>query len=408
MPEQTGRRITRRDFLEAGALSAIGLSSVGLGATGLTRPGLPGSGSRDAGGRNDESAAILIFNAGAPSHLDTFDMKPDAPREIRGPFRPIRTRSAGIWISELFPLHARCADRFSLVRGVHHEAAPVHETGHQLMQSGWLPTGGVAAPHAGSAVSYLCGGRRGLPAYVLLPGPMGPTGVDLPNGQGAGFLGPAHDPFVAGSDPSRAARARSGPLARALDLSGEPRAVRERYGRTRFGECCLRARRLVETGVRFVTINTFVSVFNRVTWDAHGSRPFSSLEDMRDFVAPMYDRAYSALLEDLHQRGMLESTLLCSLSECGRTPRLNPAGGRDHWPHCWTVYFAGGGVQGGRVVGRSDEIGAFVEERPVEPAEVVATIYRSLGVDLEARLSGPDSRPAPLLPPGVREIRELF
>ena len=160
--------------------------------------------------------------------------------------------------------------------------------------------------------------------------------------------------------------------------------------------------------MRFVTINTFITVFDEITWDIHGSKPFTSIEGMRDIVVPMYDQAYSALLEDLSQRGMLGKTLVCNLQEFGRTPRINPAGGRDHWPQCWTVHMAGGDVQGGRVVGRSDPIGGVPAERPVEPAEVVATIYRSLGLDLETKLPGPQSRPFPLVDFGKREIEELF
>jgi len=129
----------------------------------------------------------------------------------------------------------------------------------------------------------------------------------------------------------------------AFDLSKEPLKVRERYGMTRFGQSCLLARRLVEAGVRFVTINTFITVFDEISWDIHGSKPFTSIQGMRDLVAPMYDQGYSALIEDLFQRGMLDRTLVCNLAEFGRTPKINPAGGRDHWPQCWTVYFAGGG-----------------------------------------------------------------
>jgi uncharacterized protein (DUF1501 family) len=160
--------------------------------------------------------------------------------------------------------------------------------------------------------------------------------------------------------------------------------------------------------VRFVTVNTFLTVFDEITWDIHGSKPFTSIEGMRDIVAPMYDQAYSALLEDLSQRGLLENTMVCNLAEFGRTPKVNPAGGRDHWPQCWTVSFAGGGVQGGRVVGRSDPIGGVPAERPVDPAEIVATIYKSLGLDLETKLPGPQSRPFPLVDFGVHEIHELF
>jgi uncharacterized protein (DUF1501 family) len=194
----------------------------------------------------------------------------------------------------------------------------------------------------------------------------------------------------------------------AFDLAQEKPAVRERYGMNRFGQCCLLARRLVERGVRFVTVNTFITVFNEITWDIHGSKPFTSIEGMRDLVAPMYDQGYSALIEDLHQRGMLGNTLVCNLAEFGRTPKVNPAGGRDHWPGVWTVGFAGGGVQGGRVVGKSDEAGAYPAERAVAPANVVATIYQSLGIDLETELPGPQGRPYPVVDRGFEPIKGLF
>jgi uncharacterized protein (DUF1501 family) len=194
----------------------------------------------------------------------------------------------------------------------------------------------------------------------------------------------------------------------AFDLTKEPLKVRERYGMTRFGQCCLLARRLVEAGVRFVTINTFITVFDEITWDTHGSKPFTSIQGMKDIVAPMYDQGYSALIEDLFQRGLLGNTMVCNLAEFGRTPKINPAGGRDHWPNCWTVKFAGGGVKGGRVVGKSDEIGGYPAERPVRPNEVVATIYKSLGLDLETHLPGPNTRPYPLVDYGTQAIKELF
>lgn len=194
----------------------------------------------------------------------------------------------------------------------------------------------------------------------------------------------------------------------AFDLTKEPIEVRERYGMNRFGQCCLLSRRLIEAGVRFVTINTFLTVFDDVSWDIHGSKPFTSIEGMKQHVAPMYDQGYSALIQDLSQRGLLEDTLVCNLAEFGRTPKVNPAGGRDHWPQCFTVYFAGGGVQGGRVVGASDPIAAVPADRPTEPPEIVATILHSLGLDLESHLPGPAGRPFPLVDFGYREIRELF
>jgi uncharacterized protein (DUF1501 family) len=441
---------TRRDFLKVGALGAIGFSLADFFAA-------------KAAGRvigRDERSAIMIFNLGAPSQLDTFDMKPDAPAEIRGPFKAISTKSPEIQISEIFPLHAKVADKFSLVRSCHHSGAAVHDAGWQVMQTGRVFTGGVNTPHAGSVVSYLMGRKSDLPSFVVLPQTMGRGGGNLPNGQAGGFLGKANDPFSLMADPSQpnfkvpdllppvefdaarlarrqklrqvvdsavkdfegsenaklmdenfhaAFRLMSSREAReAFDLSKESPATRERYGMNRFGQCCLLARRLVEAGVRFVTINTFLTVFDEITWDIHGTKPFTSIEGMKNIVAPMYDRAYSALIEDLDQRGMLDATLVCNLAEFGRTPRVNPAGGRDHWPQCFTCYFAGGGVKGGRVVGSSDPIGAVPADRPVEPADIVATIFHSLGLNLDRTLPGPSGRPFPLVDTGHREIYELF
>ena len=443
--------VTRRDFLQVGTLGAVGLSLpqlLSLQAQGAVKKG------------NDEKSCIMIFNLGAPSQIDLFDPKPDAPAEIRGPFQTISTASPDIQLTELLPLHAKIADKFSLVRSVYHTAAAVHDTGHQMLQTGRLFTGGINTPHVGCALTYLRGSRNELPPHVILPEPMGPTGGNMPHGQDAGFLGKAYDPFVLNADPSQpdfkvpdllppqnlgqarierrkrlrdvvdgtvksfeasptaqlmdtnfasAFRLMTSTRARdAFDLTQEPEEVRKRYGMNRFGQCCLLARRLIEAGVRFVTINTFITVFGEITWDIHGSKPFTSIEGMRDIICPMYDQAYSALIEDLSQRGMLDKTMVCNLAEFGRTPRINPAGGRDHWPQCWTVYFAGGGVQGGRVVGASDQIGGYPAERPVTPAEVVATIYHSLGVDLETHLPGPQARPFPVVDFGMHEMKELF
>ncbi|MEX0936757.1 MAG: DUF1501 domain-containing protein [Pirellulales bacterium] len=443
--------VTRRDFLHVGALAGVGMALpqyLAAAESGAVRPG------------HDKRSAIMIFNLGAPSQLDTFDMKPDAPAEIRGPFKPIDTKAPGMQISEIFPKHAAVADKFSLVRSCYHTGAAVHDAGWQMMQTGRLFTGGVQTPHAGAVVGYLRGRRSDLPPHVVLPEPMGRGGGNLPNGQAGGFLGKAQDPFALMADPSQpdfrvpdllpppeigevrldrrrrmreivdstvqnfeasdsaqlldsnfhaAFRLMTSTQARAaFDLESEPPEVRERYGMNRFGQCCLLARRLIESGVRFVTINTFLTVFDEITWDIHGSAPFTSIDGMKRVVAPMYDQAYSALIEDLSQRGMLDDTLVCNLAEFGRTPRVNPAGGRDHWPQCYTVYFAGGGVQGGRVVGASDPIGGVPDDRPVEPPEVVATIFHSLGLDLETHLPGPAGRPFPIVDFGKHEIHELF
>jgi hypothetical protein len=443
--------VTRRDFLQVGTLGAVGISLAEL--TALEARGAVSEG-------NDDRSVIMIFNLGAPSQLDCWDLKPDAPAEIRGPFKPIATKSPELKISEIFPQHAKHGDKLSMVHSCYHTAAAVHDTGHQMMQTGRLFRGGINTPHAGCVLSYRRGRKTDLPAHVILPEPMGKTGGDMPHGQDAGFLGKAHDPFALMADPSKpnfkvpdllpppqigearlnrrrrlrdivdgtvknfeqsqnaqlldsnfqaAFRIISSKQARAaFDLSQEPRKVRDRYGMNRFGQCCLMARRLIEAGVRFVTVNTFLTVFNEITWDIHGTKPFTSIEGMRDIVAPMYDKGYGALLEDLEERGLLQSTLVCNLAEFGRTPRVNPAGGRDHWPQCWSVYFAGGGVQGGRVIGRSDPIGGYPAERPVAPNEVVATIFHSLGLDLESHLPGPSGRPFPLVDYGTKPILELF
>jgi hypothetical protein len=204
-------------------------------------------------------------------------------------------------------------------------------------------------------------------------------------------------------------RLMSSPQAReAFALEKEPDTVRDRYGRTRFGQSCLLARRLIERGVRFVTVNMFETVFDEITWDIHGSRPFTDITEMAKQVAPNFDQAFSTLLEDLHDRGLLKTTIVTALGEFGRTPKINPAGGRDHHPGVWTIIMGGGPVQGGRVVGESDELGYIPKTRPVTPAEVAATLYRGLGLDPHHELPGPQNRPLPLTDYGVQPIRELF
>jgi hypothetical protein len=194
----------------------------------------------------------------------------------------------------------------------------------------------------------------------------------------------------------------------AFALEMEPEKVREKYGQNRFGQSCLLARRLVESGVRFVTVNMFETVFDEITWDIHGSRPFSPIQCYSNEVGPMFDNAYSSLLEDLAERGMLANTLVLATGEFGRTPKINPAGGRDHWPQCWTMLMGGGPIKGGTVVGSSDEIAAAPKDRPVTPAQVAATVFRGLGIDLQLELPGAQGRPIPLVDRGVESIGELF
>jgi uncharacterized protein (DUF1501 family) len=441
--------LTRRDFLHAGS----------LGMLGLTLPAFARA--KEAGAAQDKDVnCIMLFLLGGPSHIDTWDPKPKAPAEVRGPFQPIQTNAPGLEITEIFPRMAKHADKYSLVRSVYHTATAVHDTGHQMMQTGRLFTGGIEHPHAGCVLGYLKGQRGEVPAHVLMPRPMGRTGGNLPHGQNAGYLGKQYDPLVLNADPSdpkfkvpdllppdyisavraerrqklrdavdgafasfeKSAQAKqldqsfglayrlmSSPQAReAFALEKEPGAMRERYGRTRFGQCCLLARRLIERGVRFVTVNMFETVFDEITWDIHGSKPFTDITEMAKLVAPNFDRAYSALLEDLKERGLLDTTMVVALGEFGRTPKINPAGGRDHHPGVWTIIMGGGPLKGGRVVGESDELGYIPKTRPVTPAEVAATIYQGLGLDIHKELPGPQNRPLPLVDYGVQAIKELF
>jgi len=194
----------------------------------------------------------------------------------------------------------------------------------------------------------------------------------------------------------------------AFELDKESDDTRTRYGKNRFGQGCLLARRMIEAGVRFVTVNMFETVFDEITWDIHGSKPFSPISCYRDLVGPMFDMAYSSLLGDLKDRGLLANTMVVAMGEFGRTPKINPAGGRDHWPQCWSVLMAGGPIKGGQVVGSSDDIGGSPKDRPTSPAQIAATIYHGLGIPLDLELKGAQGRPIPLVDRGIDPIKELF
>jgi uncharacterized protein (DUF1501 family) len=431
--------VTRRDFLR--------VSGLGLGSWGLCQNAL-GAGPGNA--TDSERAVILLLLVGGPSQLETWDPKPDAPPEIRGPFGSIATRCPGARISEHLPRLAARLDRLALVRSVHHDAAPIHETGCQLLQTGRLCRLDEQHPHVGSVIAQLRGAQNGLPAFVVLPGPIASTGVGISHGQSAGWLGAEHEPFQLYADPAadlsmpvikstsfvapwdvldrvrdlhdhavrvhaasaptwaRAAETLSNrAMQNALDLRGERASMRDAYGRSTFGQSCLMARRLVEAGVRLVTVNMFETVFNRVTWDCHGAAPFSKLDDYARELLPTFDQAFSALLDDLSERGRLERTLVVAAGEFGRTPRINAAGGRDHWPGVWSVALAGGGIQGGRVIGASDAHAAAPAERSVTPQDLLATIYYSQGIEPGQPIARADGRSYALDVDG-EPIRELF
>jgi len=443
--------VTRRDFLHAGSLAFLGLSTpqfFRLKAMGAVKP-------------DKDISCIQLMLVGGPSQLDTWDMKPDAPASIRGPFKPIKTNVSGIEISEIFPRMAKHADKFALLRSMYHTAAAVHDTGCQMMQTGRLFQGGLESPNFGSVLRFEKGARGDMPPNVLVPYTIGQLGGNLPHGDTAGFLGKGYDPFVLNADPSdanfkvpdllppdyisavRVDRRRSwrqvvdqsvqyfeeanqdsklmdatfnqaytlmtsAKAREAFELTQEPEEVRKRYGMNRFGQGCLLARRLVERGVRFVTLNMFETVFNDITWDIHGSAPFSPISCYNELVGPMFDNAYSSLLEDLSRIGVLDSTLVLATGEFGRTPRINPAGGRDHWPQCWSVVLAGGGIKGGQVVGSSDAIGGAPQDRPVMPAHLAATVYKCLGIPIDTELKTPQGRVVRLVDHGFDPIDELL
>ncbi|HZN34286.1 MAG TPA: DUF1501 domain-containing protein [Pirellulaceae bacterium] len=442
-------RLARRDALRAGALSLFGLSLPQL----LSARAASGAGEASFG---RAKSCILLFMWGGPAHQDTWDMKPDAPAEIRGEFAPISTNVPGIQICEHFPQLARRCDQLALVRSVTHNNADHTPSTHFLLTGQPPPTSKdvrVQWPSLGAVLSRLGRGRSALPPFVSMrPKVEGdvPRFVEESQGQFAGWIGAAHDPLTIDDDPSRAdfrvpgltlndglnqqrlqqrlalragfnerlpagtaaATAQEQNLQRAydlltsaadqrgaFDLAQEPAKVRERYGLNPHGQSVLQARRLVERGVPLVTVfwpNDGIKNVS-VYWDTH-SRNFI---DLKQRLMPVADQAFSALLDDLSERGMLDETLVVWTGEFGRTPRVgqrnSDAGagrdGRDHWPGCFTSVLAGGGIRGGLVYGKSDKHAAYPSADPVAPADLVATIYHTLGVPEQQTLPDTSGRP---------------
>ena len=444
--------LSRRSFLTVGA--------AGAGALALpTFFRLQKAGAADATKAKIKNC-ITIFLVGSPGALDTWDMKPDAPAEVRGKFKPIKTNVNGIQICEHFPLMARMMDKVALVRGLHHKTGATHENGQRWMMTGHDFNADSMKPHIGSVVSRVFGAKGDLPANVVLPGPIGNTGAGPLHGQTAGYLGSAHEPFFLNADPAkadlkvgdlevpagesasrldarkrlleqvdelqkhtearavgehdaayqRAFRLLTSPEAkRAFNLDDEAGKTRDRYGRNTFGQSCLMARRLIEGGVRFVTVNHFDTVFGLSCWDMHadGGGLNNTYLDYERFLCPQFDWAFTALISDLEERGMLDETVVAVFSEFGRTPRLNPKGGRDHYPAAWTNFFAGGNIKGGQVIGATDKIGSRPVDMPVEPPQMLASLYRGMGIDLDGTMMpGPGDRPVRLVE--AEPIRQLF
>ena len=424
-----------------------------------------------AAGLGDTATArncIYIFLCGGPSQLDMWDPKPDAPREIRGPFKPLPTNVPGIHFTDLLPRTARHADKLAIIRSMQHDNSS-HEVGilYTLLATGNPPTKQTFPPSRqdhpaiGAALHHLLGAPGELPAWVILPRVF-TTGSNFYKGQSAGFLGPAYDPFtldepksesldttdldvralapVEGLDAERlrtrkdllsrldilADAGLTGPqfdrqkeyrdkafamlssdrAKRAFDLGREPVALRDRYGRNEYGQSFLLARRLVESGVRMV--NVFWTYYGPNgcqfnLWDNHGidgpvCGGYSRGVDMiqAPYCCPAFDQAYTALLEDLVTRGLLDETLVVVIGEFGRTPKINKNAGRDHWPNCYSTVLAGGGVRGGQVYGASDRHAAYVKDSPVTPDDFGATIFHAFGVPPETLVYDHLDRPLPV------------
>ncbi|WP_182869673.1 DUF1501 domain-containing protein [Stieleria mannarensis] len=423
--------LDRRQWLHVGGLSALG---IGVSDWWSARQAVAETHSAK---RVDRSATaqscILIWLDGGPSHLDLFDLKPNAPTEIRGPFSPIATNVGGIEICEQLPRTAQLMDKVALVRSVTSPLGEHNFASHYLL-TGYKPTRALTYPGMPSVQKYLSSESVAIPTNVA---------IAKPNAMiGSGYLPDSTMPFIVQGDPSRpdfrvkdlhladgmtdsrlirrrqfrnavdeltrqtedqlaqtgttdsafdqAFRLVQSPAARAaFDLQQESQADRNRYGRHLIGHGCLMARRLVEAGAKFVTVTDR-------GWDTHEDIYLRLKEGFTGGTAgkiPKLDQAYSALLSDLSDRGLLDSTLVIVMGEFGRTPKLNPRGGRDHWPGAFSVALAGGGTVGGQVIGSSDAHGERPAERPISPADLVRTIYRMIGIDGDTELNTADGRP---------------
>ena len=428
--------ISRRSFLQIGGLATFG----------LTLPQFLQARENEAQGKKPDKAVscILLWMQGGPSHIDTFDPKPDAPAEIRGEFATVPTTLPGVRISEHLPCLAKQTDKFSIIRG-HDPKNGSHGTADHLMMSGHPFNASLAFPCFGSVVAK----ERGYPGAMF---PFVQLGRNIDrrfNGGIAGFLGDQFNAFEVNDDPNkstfrvsdlsqakqadqtrlerryamlqemesyqRAIETSAPPVQardafyekahslitspsakRAFDLSQETPRTRDAYGRSTLGQACLLARRLVESGVHFVTVTDG-------GWDTH-EKNFQSLKNTK---LPRLDRAYSALLQDLFDRGLLESTLVVWFGDFGRTPKINPSAGRDHWASAGVACMGGGGLRNGQVIGETNALGEVVIDSPVAPQDLAATIYQALGVPLNSWYRTPDGRPIELIPEG-KPVKQLI
>ncbi|HEV8061239.1 MAG TPA: DUF1501 domain-containing protein [Gemmataceae bacterium] len=429
--------ISRRGFLRLG--SVAGLSLAQFMRLQAAQPG-PAQ-------KKDVNCIFIFILGGMPQH-DMWDYKPDAPAEIRGDFKAIKTAVPGIGLTDLLPHTAKVTDKLAILRSLTHGDSD-HGRGYHIMMTGNTPGPGDfnstrnnnVHPSLGSMVARMAGSQGTLPPYISVP-------CFLRSG-GPGFLGATYSPFVIEADPAapefavrdvvlpegvvqargqlrqdalreinRFERTAEGisrdirsldtfykrahslmtstKAKEAFDLKRDPESLREQYGSTSLGQCCLLARRLVEAGSRFVTIENG-------HWDTHRE----NTKSLRDLLVPGFDKALAALVNDLDQRGLLDSTLVVVTTEFGRTPRINTMAGRDHWPNAFSIVMAGGGTRRGVVIGATDKIGASVTDRPITPPDMAATILHALGIDPATTLHTPLGRPVELAG-GGKPVLELF
>ncbi len=356
---QTAHQTHRRDFLKQAAATTAALA-------------LPFAARAEYLQTPSASQCLFIHLTGGPSQIDTWDPKPNAPSTMRGPFQPIRTSLPGLYISEGFPNLAKRAHHVAWVRSVYHDEAPIHETGQQLIQTGLVSEPGPEYPHVAAIAGRSVTATPSRLHHVILPGPLNNTGVRIGHGQSCGSLGDAWQPQFGFPD--------------RLLLGQNQTIQRDRFGAHPFGESCWQACQLIESGVPWVTINMFTTVFDQMTWDCHadGALLATTIEQCGTCLAPMFDQAFAALLDTLNERGLLESTLVVATGEFGRTPVINRRGGRDHWTGVWSALFAGGGVQGGRVIGASDRWGGEPKDLPIHASRLAATQLHAMGINPES------------------------
>ena len=442
-------QLSRRHALKVGGLGLLGLSLPKMLAAEETRNTERRTGNSP---KVRAKSVIFLYQFGGPSHIDMFDMKPDAPEGIRGSHKPVSTKADGIQISEHLPRLAKVMDKVTLIRSMRHHMKNHNPASYYALTGHAPPVDDITLrdspelfPALGSVVDKLAPVRGAMPTAVALPWVIG-DGTITP-GQNASFLGKVHDPMWVTRDPNKkdfklpelnlpagityerlmhrrsiqqiidkqssllehSAQARgmdayyekalamldSPKLRAAFDLSAESDAVRDSYGRTTYGQSCLLARRLVEAGTKFVTAYFSPNIGGDVGsgWDTHGNNDKKMFPVLEKYHLPMTDQTLPTLLEELDQRGLLDTTLVLWMGEFGRTPKINEKASRDHWPDCYTVLLAGGGVKRGFVYGESDKTASFPTKDPVRPEDLAATIYYLLGIDPHSEVYAPGDRP---------------